>query len=448
MERRGLFVGIGIDAYDSHEPLQHAVAEVNAVAEVLGADFGGEPLLDADHAQVQEHLEKVPDCRDTAGSLVLLWCGHGVQSGTKLWLQTRNFQPVQRRAARLDRRSGVGAVALEQPGTRGRPTGVRVPLDGRAGRAVVHREVRGRGGDPQAGHPRLPLPGSGEGRRAACHGVHKGVGTLSVDLTEFARSLPSLHQLLPGYACIDHGGSLHRLGETPVPELNTAMVQDAMGFHADLAAAEAARPASLIMTHAIVGVRQPTWTSLQISNGEVEALDTIGGANGFGDGTVPLAGAIGHDLPMDTHTVRRIVDQHGNLQANPWALDELEEVLVAEPVRRRAGATVPVRVGAPDLILAGEFLPVVIDVEADRPPAVRIQIVAEGESERIVASRTPRIRDGHLDTSFAWLAPGAYEVRVTGLGTGSPVSPVTAPVLVWPPEPFQPASRETGVHLR
>ena len=90
MERRGLFVGIGIDVYESHEPLEHAVAEVNAVAEVLGADFGGEPLLDADHAQVQEHLEKVPDCRDTAGSLVLLWCGHGVQSGTKLWLQTRN----------------------------------------------------------------------------------------------------------------------------------------------------------------------------------------------------------------------------------------------------------------------------------------------------------------------------------------------------------------------
>ena len=51
MERRGLFVGIGIDAYDSHEPLRHAVAEVNAVAEVLGTDFAGEPLLDADLAQ-------------------------------------------------------------------------------------------------------------------------------------------------------------------------------------------------------------------------------------------------------------------------------------------------------------------------------------------------------------------------------------------------------------
>jgi pimeloyl-ACP methyl ester carboxylesterase len=282
-----------------------------------------------------------------------------------------------------------------------------------------------------------PYRGSAKAVEQLVNGVSKGIGPLSVDLTEFARSLPSLHQLLPGYACIDHDGSLHHLGETTVPELNTVMVQDAMGFHADLAAAEAARPASLTMTHAIVGVRQPTWTSLRLSGGGVEALDTIGGANDFGDGTVPRAGSIGHDLPMDTNTVRRVVDQHGNLQANPWALDELEEVLAAEPVRRRAGATVPVRVGVPDLILTGELLPVVVDVEADRPPAVRIQIVAEGEPERIVASRTPRIRDGHLDTSFAGLAPGAYEVRVTGLGTGSPVSPVTAPVLVWPPEPFQ-----------
>ena len=62
VERRGLFVGIGIDGYDSHEPLQHAVAEVKAVAEVLGADFAGEPLLDADLAQVLEHLKAVPAC--------------------------------------------------------------------------------------------------------------------------------------------------------------------------------------------------------------------------------------------------------------------------------------------------------------------------------------------------------------------------------------------------
>ena len=56
------------------------------------SDLAGHPreLLGVAAGRVQEHLEKVPDCRDTAGSLVLLWCGHGVQSGTKLWLQTRN----------------------------------------------------------------------------------------------------------------------------------------------------------------------------------------------------------------------------------------------------------------------------------------------------------------------------------------------------------------------
>ncbi|MGH3896744.1 MAG: lipase/acyltransferase domain-containing protein, partial [Pseudonocardiaceae bacterium] len=159
--------------------------------------------------------------------------------------------------------------------------------------------------------------------------------------------------------------------------------------------------------------------------------------NDFGDATVPLTGAIGHDQPMDTNTVRRIVDRHGNLQANPWALDELEEILTTTPVRRRAGATVPIRVAAPDLILAGESLPVVVDIEADRPPAVQIHIVAEsaaGERDKIVASRTPKIRHRHLETSFAGLAPGAYEIRVTGLAIGSPIAPVTAPVIVWAPQ--------------
>jgi len=285
-----------------------------------------------------------------------------------------------------------------------------------------------------------PYRGAATAVEQLVNGVHKGIGPLSVDLTAFARSLPSLHQLLPDYACIDTAGTLHRLDETTVPELDTAMVDDALAFHDDLAAAEAARrPASLTMTHAIVGVRQSTRTTMRIDGAGVEALDTIGADNDYGDGTVPLAGAIGHDLPMDTNTVRRVVDRHGHLQANPWALDELEEALTATPVRRRAGATVPVRVAVPDLILAADALPVAVDIESDSPPAVLVQVVATGAAadrrEHVVASRTPRIRDGRLETRFTGLAPGGYEVRVTGLTPGSPVTPVTAPVLVWTPEP-------------
>lgn len=88
MGRPGRFVGVGIDAYEGHEPLAHAVAEVKAVAEVLGEEFAGEPLLDPDQRQVTEYFETVPGCLDT-GALVLLWCGHGVLSRSRLRLPTR-----------------------------------------------------------------------------------------------------------------------------------------------------------------------------------------------------------------------------------------------------------------------------------------------------------------------------------------------------------------------
>src|SRR5690348_598619 len=63
------------------------------------------------------------------------------------------------------------------------------------------------------------------------------------------------------------------------------------------------RPPSLAMTHAIIGGRQPTRTSLRSDGTGVTALVTIGANNDYGDATMPLVGAIGHDLPMDTDAV-------------------------------------------------------------------------------------------------------------------------------------------------
>ena len=90
MERTGRFVGVGIDVYEGYQRLEHAVAEVKAVAVALGAEFAGEPLLDPDEATAREHLKSVAGCLTDSGPLVLVWCGHGVASGTKLWLQTRD----------------------------------------------------------------------------------------------------------------------------------------------------------------------------------------------------------------------------------------------------------------------------------------------------------------------------------------------------------------------
>jgi hypothetical protein len=66
-----------------------------------------------------------------------------------------------------------------------------------------------------------------------------------------------------------------------------------------------------------------------------EPLDTIGGDDDRGDGAVPLTGALGHDLPIDTHAIHRVVEQHGHLQAHRGVLDAVAEILGAKPERRR-----------------------------------------------------------------------------------------------------------------
>ncbi|MCS7484572.1 esterase/lipase family protein [Umezawaea endophytica] len=276
-----------------------------------------------------------------------------------------------------------------------------------------------------------PYRGAAKALLPLVNGVRKDVGPLAVDLTAFARSMPSLHQLLPTYACIDQPGGLATLTETTLPELDTTMTTDAQAFHHGLACAESARPASLAMTHAIIGARQTTVSTIHIIDGRAEPLDTIDGDNDYGDGTVPLAGAIGHDLPMDTNTVRRIIDHHGSIQANPYVLDEVEEILTTIPIRRRAPATVPVQLTAPDIVLVGDQVP----ITAQLPPGAReaIQITIVNEHERLVFSRRPSSTGGIFHTSAPALPPGGYEIRVTGIRPGSPVTPVTIPILVWDP---------------
>ncbi|MGH9217498.1 MAG: esterase/lipase family protein [Acidimicrobiales bacterium] len=272
------------------------------------------------------------------------------------------------------------------------------------------------------------------------NGVRPSLGPLAVDLTTFARSLPSLHQLLPEYACIEHGTikygtNLAKTTEVTLPELATRLVTDAMTFHTELNDAEAARPASLDSTHAIVGTRQPTITTIRIDGHRAIPLETIGDDNDYGDATVPLAGGIRHGLALDTNRIDRVADHHGNLQRNGAALDVLAGILTAKPVvRRDAHATAELRVTVPELVLAGENLPVTVTTVAvteDGTARQAITITVRDEAGTVVASAVPRLRKGHAETAFPALPPGAYAVQVTGLATGSGVAPVSAAVLIW-----------------
>ena len=120
---------------------------------------------------------------------------------------------------------------------------VRLPLHGRAGRPLVHRTAAaGRRSPASSSRWAPPTAARPAPSASSSTAPAPGSGRSGIDLTRFARSMPSLHQLLPEYACIEQGGDLAKTTEVTLPELDTAMVADAMRFHTDLRDAEASRP--------------------------------------------------------------------------------------------------------------------------------------------------------------------------------------------------------------
>ena len=259
------------------------------------------------------------------------------------------------------------------------------------------------------------------------NGAHPGLGPFRLDLTRFARSMPSLHQLMPEYACIQHGDDLAKTTGITLPKLDTAMVTDAMRFYTDLQAAEARRPQSLAATHAIVGTTQPTATTARLTGGRIELLDSYQDQDLYGDSTVPIVAACRPDVPMDSNTLRRVPDKHGNLQRNTAALDEVEGILTASSIIIKAAKPVPLRVDAPDFALAGEAITIRVTPAESTRQVIGLAVINETgtpvEVRRLRPSGETIIIDG--------LAPGAYTIDVGGTDLPSPFAPVSSDILIW-----------------
>jgi pimeloyl-ACP methyl ester carboxylesterase len=272
-----------------------------------------------------------------------------------------------------------------------------------------------------------PYRGAARALDQLVNGANEGLGPFRLDLTRFGRSMPSLHQLLPEYACLQHGGDLARTTSVALPELDPAMVADAMRFHTDLQQAEAGRPQSLAATHAIVGTTQPTATTARLAGGRIELLGTYQDQDLAGDATVPIVGACREDVRMDSNTLRRVPDKHGNLQRNPAALDEVEGILTASSIIVKAAKPVALRVDAPEFALAGQ--PVTVHVTpADRArQAIHLTVT----SETGMTAATRRLRPSGGTVTLDGLAPGAYTIDVAGPDPASPYAPVSSDILIW-----------------
>ncbi|MFG1721201.1 esterase/lipase family protein [Micromonospora chalcea] len=279
-----------------------------------------------------------------------------------------------------------------------------------------------------------PYRGSAKALEQLVNGAHKGTGRLGIDLTDLVRSMPSMYQLLPEYACIERRDGLAKTAEIALPELATDSVADGIRFHAQLAEAETSRPASLTSTHAIVGIHQPTATTARLVGSRIELVNSYRADELYGDATVPIVAASRPDVPMDSPLLRRVPDQHGNLQRNKAVLDEIHGILTASPITVRAPHAVALHVDAPDLLFAGDPLPIRVGSADDSAHPVRVTVT--DENQKVVDARVARPRGGEPTTVLIeGLPSGAYTIDVGGLTPSSPIAPVSSDTLFWSNQP-------------
>jgi hypothetical protein len=268
-----------------------------------------------------------------------------------------------------------------------------------------------------------PHRGSVNALEQLVNGAHVGLGAFALKLTPFARSLPSLYQLLPEYACIETPGGLAKTTETQIPDLATAMIDDAMRFHSQL---DTARTDGYDF-HPIVGFRQPTKTTARFDHDRVTPVFTIEGNDEGGDGTVPRLAATPAGFRPDHPAVRSAADRHGSLQSNRSVLDELEFVLGARGEPYRVSGQGELSVTVEELLLSGE--PLVLSAATADGSRTWLRATVNNEAGREVTSvLLEPARPATIDP----LPPGGYTITVGAVGTAATrIAPVTCPILVW-----------------
>lgn len=183
------------------------------------------------------------------------------------------------------------------------------------------------------------------GAPAALEGLSNDFSSLCglfADLYAVVHSFRPAYQLLPMYPMVHANGTLRRVGEVALPNIDsqqvlTARAEVLYAIH-DAALANRQQPDYSQCTIPWFGSRQTTKQTAIVQDGKLRLLDTPASDNypTDGDGTVPRISAIPADLDERDPDVRRrgwdklarsVVEHHGWLTNNPMALDPLLDTL-------------------------------------------------------------------------------------------------------------------------
>lgn len=236
-----------------------------------------------------------------------------------------------------------------------------------------------------------------------------------------AATMPGIYELLPSYQCVDDGDSVRVLTPNDV---------SSFGGDADLASAAFTHRGTLNTTvlpghRALLGVEQPTISSLTLANGVVtgqpytfalhsdgefirHANGVLDRQHGLGDGTVPRNSA----LPYHSTTPAPIAQQHGTLAHSAEAITFVVDVLLhGDASIQPRLSTVDIGIALPDVVAPEEEWVATI-TGTKTAGQVRAAIF---DAETGIPVRPPLVH--RRDETLAFVAtlgqPGIYRVEIS-----------------------------------
>jgi len=272
-----------------------------------------------------------------------------------------------------------------------------------------------------------PYRGSINAVTTLCNGLSPGLGRLRLVLDDLVRSFPSLYQLLPTYDCIEADNDRQaNLRNVALPNVRARDIADALAFHSQIS--EKAGPKGDYAIHALKGICQPTAQTFSIVRGRAEAINSYGGVDYYGDGTVPRISSHPQEWSDDS-TAGFFGLQHASLAADPDIHRQLFGILTTERLRRFMGGP-NLGLQMPDLISSGERLEIFVRSD-DNDSTLALEATARGEDGFALPPIPLRpIGKGGYRGEIEMLAPQAYAVQISSCGPTS-VNGVTGFTLVW-----------------
>ncbi|HWM69788.1 MAG TPA: hypothetical protein VNO35_24635 [Steroidobacteraceae bacterium] len=261
----------------------------------------------------------------------------------------------------------------------------------------------------------------------ALDGIANGLKKGPLDLTELARELTGLYELLPMFECYDPGnGKLVRVGETSgIPNVNADKAAESLRFYREIESAVVSnsKEPKYQKEFAIfpcVGISQVTNLSAVRDGSSVRMLTTYESKDFGGDGTVPYVSAIPYEM-SDKRSAMYAATQHGSLQNADAVIANLTGILAGLDldlgVFHKDDEVPPVvknhvALEVDDVYLASE--PISIQARPKFEAPLTVTVRQQGQLQPVLtAAMRPSIDEWQV-ADIVYQPPGVYRVTISG----------------------------------